>query len=338
MTAREALDFAQTVALLWQENKRFAVATVVAVSGSAYRRQGAKLLLAEDGTTLGQVSGGCFEPELARLAQAVLQDGKPQTVTYDLGDESVFGYLVGCPGNIEVHVEAWHPSAPLKAWLTAIEKRQKGVLVTDLNRGDHHAFWDGHQWVGQPPAAIRLDDWPTQSYVLNAPSGRHFIDPLPEFGTLVVFGAGFDAVPLVQGAIHLGFTVHVIDPRPAYANASRFPGADVHVMQPQEAIHLLDEATFVVIMNHHLVRDEASVDLALRHKARYIGALGPRKRWETIFAKLGLQAMPANLFNPVGLDIGAESAEEIAHAILGEIIAVSRGHAGGFLKHAGKIH
>jgi xanthine/CO dehydrogenase XdhC/CoxF family maturation factor len=337
MTPKEAIDFAKALKELWQNRQSVVVATVIAVTGSAYRRQGAKLLLAEDGTTLGQVSGGCFEPELARLATEVLQTQKPKTVYYDLGDESIFGYLVGCPGNIEVHLQSWQMDGALTAWLASIEKRQKGVLVIDLKAG-HHAFWDGQQWIGQTPEPIHFTTWPKQPHIMETARGRYFIDPLPEFPKLAIFGGGFDAVPLAQGAIHLGFTVHVIDPRDIYANAKRFPDAIVHVIQPQEAIHLLDEETFVVIMNHHLVRDEASLDLALRHNVRYIGALGPKKRWETIFTKLGLQEIPINIFNPVGLDIGAESAEEIAHAIIGEIIAVSRGHQGGFLKHGGKIH
>ena len=156
---------------------------------------------------------------------------------------------------------------------------------------------------------------------------------------LVIFGAGHDAVPLAQQATMLGFAVTIVDVRAAYLTADRFPGARLvpaHFSQFAGAVRL-GGASFVLVMNHHVERDRESLRFALDSEAAYIGVLGPRSRYQKLLA--GLAALgyvpPASSLSrvrsPVGLSLGAETPEEVAVSILGEILAIRRGFEGGFL-------
>ena len=164
---------------------------------------------------------------------------------------------------------------------------------------------------------------------------------------LVIFGAGPDAAPLVREARELGFAVTVVDVREAFLTAERFPGATLvpaHFSRFAETVPL-DARTFVVIMNHHLERDERSLSFALASEARYIGVLGPRPRYLTLMERMrakGIAFDAASLSrvrSPVGLALGAETPEEIAVSIVGEIVAVLQGFEGGFLTgREGSLH
>jgi xanthine/CO dehydrogenase XdhC/CoxF family maturation factor len=156
---------------------------------------------------------------------------------------------------------------------------------------------------------------------------------------LLIFGAGPDAAPLAARAWSLGFRVSVVDPRPAYLTPERFPSATLvlaHAEELRTAVSLPRGAS-VVVMNHHVLRDEESLRAALESEVAYIGVLGPLARYRKLLAGLasrGYQAPPSRLScvrSPVGLSIGAETPEEIAVSILAEILAVRRGFRGGSL-------
>ncbi|MDL2345848.1 XdhC family protein, partial [Deinococcus sp. MIMF12] len=182
---------------------------------------------------------------------------------------------------------------------------------------------------------------------LTAPDGPPvFVDvnsPPPE---LVIYGAGHDAVPLAAQAHALGYTVRVVDPRPAFLTPGRFPGATLHDLAPQELGGFTPgERAHLIVMNHHLDRDRVCLAHALGSGAGYVGVLGPRSRAEDLLRELeaeGVTFTPeqlAQLRSPVGLRLGAEAPEEVALSILGELMAWRRGYDGGFLSgHAGRIH
>lgn len=170
---------------------------------------------------------------------------------------------------------------------------------------------------------------------------------LPPF-ELMIFGAGHDAVPVARFAGELGFRTTVVDPRPAYNTEERFPGcrlilADRHLWEEKVTI---GRRTFVLVMNHHLERDRAAIRFALNSPAPYVGVLGPKSRRERLLAALEKEGVSfgeeqlARMYNPVGLDIGAETPEEVAVSILAEMLAFRSGHTGGFLRdhNRDKIH
>ena len=158
--------------------------------------------------------------------------------------------------------------------------------------------------------------------------------PAPE---LLIFGAGHDAIPLTVQAVTLGWTVRIADARAAFLTVSRFPNCQLILAAPEEFSSQIKIAprTFAIIMNHHLERDKASLEWVLHQDTAYVGVLGPKSRFE----KMRSSSMGEHVRNPIGLDIGAESPDEVALAIMAELIAVRRGFIGGLLNgRQGKIH
>jgi xanthine/CO dehydrogenase XdhC/CoxF family maturation factor len=159
-----------------------------------------------------------------------------------------------------------------------------------------------------------------------------------------VCGAGPDAGPLVEGGLRHGWRVSVVDPRRSLLRAERFPGATLHLVEPADAAASVDagEWTAVVIMSHDYLRDSAFLGGFLGRGVPYLGVLGPRDRTDRLLGELEVSPSSGDLaavHAPAGLDIGADGAEEVATAVIGEILAVLRGRAGGPLrKHPGPIH
>ncbi len=334
-----------------------ALATVVAVEGSAYQREGAKLFVGADGEVAGLISGGCLEGEVALEAQRAQADHRPRVLRYDTADESIFGYGMGCPGIVDVLLEPLpqgEAAAAYDAWLEAVlagdgavravaldaaragELRQlvlkQGETVGTLGSPalDAAVKTRAGELAGQPGASAAERFGPQASHI--------YIDISPERPRLVVFGAGDDAQPLVRFAHGVGMRVHVVDPRPAMASAARFPDADIiSVLQPAQYKTVpLGGSSYVVVMGHQMERDEAALAHALSSDAPYVGLLSSRGRRERML--VGLQSrerLPeggrSKLFAPIGLDIGAKSPEEIAISIVAEIVAQRHGRGGSSL-------
>jgi xanthine/CO dehydrogenase XdhC/CoxF family maturation factor len=186
--------------------------------------------------------------------------------------------------------------------------------------------------------ALRLDEGGTADVFFDASA------PAPE---LVIFGAGHDAMPLNLRARDLGWNVTVVDVRTAFLTPGRFPGArlkPLHFLQFDANLEI-GPRSFVMVMNHHLERDQESLRFALESNTPYIGVLGPRQRFHKLLDALAadgfkpLQAQLERVRSPVGLAIGAESPDEVALSIMTELIAVRRGFMGGFLSGLeGRIH
>jgi xanthine dehydrogenase accessory factor len=189
----------------------------------------------------------------------------------------------------------------------------------------------------------------SETCIFSLQGGRQaevFVDINLPPSELMIFGAGHDAVPLAKFAVQLGFKTTVVDPRPAYATEERFPGAVIILADAgswEERV-IIGRRTYVVVMNHHLERDQAAIRLALNSPAPYVGVLGPRSRRQRMLETLEKEGVTfgeeqlARMFNPVGLDIGAETPEEVAISILAEILAFRKSHVGGFLRDRDKIH
>ncbi len=353
--------------------ERAALATVVRVRGSTYRREGARLLIRADGSTVGSISGGCLEGDVAEVARDVMATGQPRLLTYDLtsDDDAVWGLGLGCNGAIDVFVERISADAgvDLLALLQDTITHRRTLAVATVIASPPGGPVPGARIVvpedGEPRgqlgdpavaarvvAASRAHIAAGRSGVLPVETpggaGEVFIEvvapPLP----LLVCGAGHDARPLVRLAHELGWWVTVADSRPAFATRERFPEADEVVRVDDEEIPRavrIDRQTFVVVMTHNFLHDRTILRGLLGTPARYIGLLGPRARTERLLRELASEgitladAQRSRLYGPVGLDLGAESPEEIALSIASEILAVQRGRGVTSLRsRPGPIH
>jgi xanthine dehydrogenase accessory factor len=361
MNRREIERVLDAIHQVRASGERVALATIVRLKGSAYRREGTHMLIRPDGTFECALSGGCLEPSVAEAAVRVIDTGEPVVVNYDLADESLWGLGMGCTGAIDVRIEridALEHDETMRAWLRVLERGEAAVLVTPLTGASGRLLVRdtgelGHlsdaameQWA-LTRARTHLQAAFPQSGAERIGSAELFFEVSIPAPALVVFGAGPDVAPLAQLAWTLGFSVTLVDVRTAYLTKDRFPTAALvpaHFSQFPAAVPLTS-GSFVLVMNHHLERDEESLRYALESGAVYVGVLGPRSRYERLLAGLaerGCAPAPSSLArvrSPIGLSIGAETPEEIAVSVLAEILAVRRGFEGGFLSgFSGSLH
>ncbi|MGE7270540.1 XdhC family protein [Brevibacillus panacihumi] len=343
-----------------------ALATVIRVTGSAYRHPGAKMYIDSQGKSRGMISGGCLEADVTEIALNVMETAKPVRKEYVMDEDLVWGLGLGCPGTVEVYIEPLTPAVfqddLLQEWRRTVLEGKSGVLCTlflpesDEGLESKPARMFIPQW-GNPLGDLGLPGWNkfatqlaqqqlnlshAKSTMLALPDegGEIFLDVYQPAPQLLVFGAGHDALPLVEMGATLGFSVTLVDPRPGFNTAERFPKAEQCLLiSPQEMVDAsIGGRTYVVIMNHHLERDKDALRFALQSKAPYVGMLGPRKRCERIMNSLMQEGITftkdelSRLYNPIGLNLGADSPEEIAVSILAELVAVHRGQDGGFLR------
>ena len=329
---------------------RAALATVVRVSGSAYRREGARILVRADGSYECLLSGGCLEPAVVDAARRVIDTGTPALVQYDLDDDSVWSLGIGCSGAIDVLIERLDDDEISRSWFAALERGDAAVLVKPLNGSTGRLLVRAGAIEGTlgnagldrelvVRARRRLETTYPRAGTDTVGDGNYFFDVSTPPPGLVIFGAGHDVVPLADQAWALGFRVTVVDVREAFLQAERFPHATLvaaHYTRFAEAVRLTARS-YVVTMNHHLERDREALRFALDSPALYVGVLGPRSRLQKLLDGLAADGYVADagalarVRSPVGLAIGAETPEEIAVSILAEILAVQRGFEGGFL-------
>lgn len=291
-----------------------ALATLVQVEGSSYRRPGARLLLLPDGTRVGSISGGCLEEDIMERARRVLATGRPELAVYDTTAENdlVWGVGLGCQGVVRVWVEAVPAERP--AWVDALRDNLAARRATVLRVG----------FAGGAARGTALAEGGA------AAGAGDFVETVPAPPALIVCGAGDDAQPLVRLAKETGWHVTVADARPAYATAERFGAADVIVTGPPAEVSGrlgVDARTFVVVMTHRYADDREFLRAWLPRAFPYLGQLGPRARTERLLAELAADGLKpaaeplAKLHAPVGLDFGADTPETVALAILAEMHA-----------------
>ncbi|HTO05225.1 MAG TPA: XdhC family protein [Opitutus sp.] len=293
------------------------LATLVSVEGSSYRRPGARLLLTADDKRIGSISGGCLEEDLLARARQVTRSGTPELVTYDTTSENdlVWGVGLGCNGIVKVLLERL-PSAP--AWTKVLAARFRANQATQLS-----VVWQASD-LGS------LGTYLSDEIPALTPNAQVFRDDIGPPPRLLVFGAGDDARPLVRFAKELGWHVTVTDPRAHFATDSRFPSADEILVSPaSDAVKRINPPNDViaVIMTHHYVHDVPLLRDLLPRGLAYLGLLGPKKRAAKILADLQSQGHAftdeqlTRLHAPVGLDLGAETPEEVALSVIAEISA-----------------
>ena len=335
--------------------KQTALATVVHVEGSSYRRPGARMLIEDDGLLTGAISGGCLEGDALRKALMVMTEKKSKLVTYDTmdDDDAKFGVGLGCNGIIQVLIEPINDSDannPIQYLKLINEKRQTAILITLFSLQDKKGTQygtclllkeDGNViehtpvlkdvFLADASEALATQISSFKNYISNDHDLTAFIEVIKPPVSVIVIGAGNDVIPVVDMADILGWETTVIDGRANYAKKERFASAcQVLVSKPEKALEqiTIDEHTVFLLMTHNYNYDKAMLVQLLQKNVSYIGMLGPKKKRERILNELKDEGISFNdqqlsvLHSPVGLDIGAETSEEIALSILSEIKAM----------------
>ncbi|PSR34804.1 MAG: xanthine dehydrogenase [Sulfobacillus benefaciens] len=315
-----------------QRKARTALLTLVSVRGSAYRRPGAKMMMASDGEMFGTLSGGCLEGDLYHYAEQAMASMQPAVRYYDLTEDAMWGLGIGCKGTIMVWIEPVELKSQFwQQYGALVEQDRPFVMEAKLPVGIRRL----HPQI----RAEELSELPEE--VRSWRSMTHYRDDVvydilvpPE--RLIVVGAGHDAVPLVALANQAGFEVTVLDPRPHFNTAKKLPQAARHwVQQVGDVDPDTVQNAYWIIMNHHESRDRSALDLAMKSHPQYVGMLGPHSRTLDL---LGDNPIPDVLRSPVGLSIGAETVEEVAVSIVAELLAHRNGKSGGPLNGHQRIH
>ena len=365
----EITDVLGALESLRAQGQRLALATIVAVRGSTYRRPGARLLVPEEGTPIGNISGGCLEGDVADMARLVMREGTARLAGWDLtaDDDEVWGLGLGCNGAIEVFIEPAERAATVaKALREALEREQPICVITALE-SDARSVEAGARLIVRPDGSVEgsLGDKGIDGEAIVAAkellaagrseirtfadATRAFVEVLEPPLRLVICGAGHDAIPLVRAAAGIGWRPVVVDDREMFLTEERFPAAHamIHVDEPVHVVDRapLDERTCAVVMTHNYLRDREYLRGLLHSGAGYIAMLGPAARTQRLLMDLegsGVEITDedrARIHGPAGLDLGAEGPDEVAHAIIAEILAVRHERSGGFLRERpGPIH
>lgn len=328
------------------------LATVVATAGSTYRKAGARMLILASGSHLGLLSGGCLEADLKEHAAQVLRCGTPRAVEYDMRgpDDILFGIAAGCEGAMRILLEPAGRGTPADRALQACGERVRAGLPMALVAVHESTDLPLGTYTAAPPLTPAL--MTASSQALEASMSREvefdtegrrtraFIQYLAPAPHLLICGGGPDAQPVVASARALGWRVTVVDHRPVYAIATRFPGAEVAFIQApmlRSAVEL-DRCHAAVVMSHHFFSDAAYLrELAQAGCPAFVGLLGPAARRARLVREMGadMEALRPRLHGPVGLDLGAVTPEGIALAIVSQIHAWLAGRADPSYSHLG---
>lgn len=357
-----------------EAGKKTALATVVHVEGSSYRRPGARMLVTEDGELTGAISGGCLEGDALRKALLAISQQQNKLVTYDTTDEDdiQFGVQLGCNGIVHILFEPIDPAItnhPVALLEKAMSTGKETVIVTlfSLTAYDGvqpgtcllHAHGVVHSNMANPvwekitsndiKEVLNTRTSLLREYKLDENIISGLIELVKPPVSLIIVGAGNDALPLVKIANTLGWHTTIVDGRPGHANRQRFPDARYIITgKPAIAMEQIRPGaqTAFVLMTHNYNFDKSMLQLLLGQPYDYIGVLGPGRKLERMLKELEEEtgiaitdAILSNIYGPTGLDIGSETAEEIALSIMAEIKMVLSARVGNSLRDKkGSIH
>ncbi|MFE5096806.1 XdhC family protein [Streptomyces sp. NPDC056638] len=353
------LDIAEELNHWFEEGRDFAVATVVAVGGSAPRSPGAALAVDSHGTAIGSVSGGCVEGAVYDLCVQALRDGRTVRERFGYSDEDAFAVGLTCGGVIEVLVTPVPADAPVfRAALSAAGRGDAAALARVargqdelLGRallvhpdGSYEGSLGGHPGLDRTAAAetrAMLDTGRTGTVEIAEDGARCpggvtlFVESSVPPPRMIVFGAVDFATALVRAGKFLGYHVTVCDARPVFATRARFPAADDLVVDwPHRYLRrtATDERTVLCVLTHDAKFDVPLLETALRLPVAFVGAMGSRRTHEDRNRRLREVGVTkgelARLRSPIGLDLGARTPEETALSIAAEIVAARRGGTG----------
>jgi len=340
--------------------QKAALATVVRVEGSSYRRTGARMLITDSGEWIGGISGGCLEGDALKKAKLAMAQGKPTIVTYDTTDDDPYqiGVGLGCNGIIDVLLTPLDAKNGNNAVLTlqkCINSRALNVIVcvTNLkgkfdnislgqtfrfeNEGDFRRNFPNYQMVEQLIKDVKesflKETSSSQIYQTEAGEIKVFIEVIIPAMHLLIYGGNYDIYPMVKLAKEVGWKVSVIC-NPLKVHKNLFEMADDVIEKEKSENVAIDPYTVALLMAHDYETDFKNLRNLLKTNTKYIGMLGPKKRTDKMFVKLAEDGTPisdvdlARIATPVGLDIGATTPEEIAVSIIAEIKTFFSGRNG----------
>ena len=332
------MDLAQALAVAgrWTaEGKKVAAATLIRVQGPAPRPLGSRFLVSSAGDMAGSVSGGCVENDVFIHAQEVLASGLGRVVNYGIADDVAFEVGLSCGGLIDVFIEPWD----VRDIARYVDSGRSGAFAgvfAGASLGTR-AIYDGDDGflpnalpdnvVAEIESQVRAVIATERPTIAVADDIEIFIEPVARPPRLVIFGAVEIGQALCALAARTGFAITVCDPRAAFTTSERFPDADEVIVQwPEDALEQLglDKRTFVVILSHDPRYEDPVLKAALAAGVRYLGAMGSRKTHRKRLERLIEAGVPPlaldRIHGPIGLDLGAGSAEEVAVEILAEMV------------------
>ncbi|MDQ6894411.1 MAG: XdhC family protein [Acidobacteriota bacterium] len=340
---KETGELLERAVRLAESGRGAAIATVVAIERSAYRRPGAKYLVEAGGETAGSISGGCLEADVREIALGIAAGAAPRLLRYDTGgdDGSPFGLGLGCSGAIEIFVQRLGSEELeiARAQLELLSGDAAFAVGTLLDGpaagGSVVVSAEGTRAGSRAQTALDSALAAVAAAALAARESRRrrldgagadvFVEVLDPPPHLVIFGAGDDAMPLCAFSSAAGFRVTIVDHREATLEASRFPGAWRRVLlRPEDGTGSLplEPGTLGVVKTHSFGLDREWIRLLLAAGVRYAGLLGPRARAKEILTQIGADEETAGrVYAPVGLDLGAEGPEQVALSIVSELLA-----------------
>ncbi|WP_353929731.1 XdhC family protein [Okeanomitos corallinicola TIOX110] len=351
-------------------NKKLFLATVVNVQGSTYRQPGARMLMTTSGEIVGTISGGCLENDVIEHTR-LMTDKKAKVITYDTNAEEdiIWGFGLGCNGVVDILIESLEKENsvnPLKFIHQCLSAQKSGIIATifsvtgniDVQLGACLTL-NSDDFVNSniPESSLQqalikdskaaLENQHSSFHKYQLPLGEvnvfiEFIQPPPN---LMIFGAGRDAVPVMNFAKALGWKVTIFDCRALEVTQERFISADKVILTRREILHQqvsVNENSIAVVMTHNYFDDLAVLKLLIPSHIKYLGCLGSKKRTARLLTDLQSDVgeltskQLEKFYAPVGLDIGADTPETIALSIVAEIQAVLKNRDGGFLKNRTK--
>ena len=346
-------------------SSEIALATVIHVSGSAYRRPGAKMLITSDGNSTGSVSGGCLERDVIENTLRLFSDESANCLLleYDTNhdDDAIFGVGTGCTGSVVVFIEKLRendPLNPLELISRSIYAEKLDTIIATIVRSHDSKLLASKVLVQQDLVQqdrvlasgniseqlkvelcgqIRAQSQPG---LLTYKEFDVYVEPLHSLPQLYIFGAGHDAVPLADLACSVGLQVTVLDHRKSFADPKRFPQECkvLHYRPEDQSTYPEINNDFCIVMAHNFSVDQQALRQLISTDATYIGVLGPKKRTDKMLSQFTADGLvlsdeqKSKIYAPIGLDLGAETPDEIALSILAEIKAVSSQRNAGFLR------
>lgn len=314
----------QLIVEQWEKGNASALVTLIRTEGSSYRRPGARLLVQESGTTIGAISGGCLEAEVARKARWIARNGAiVERISTAFDDTSDIPYGLGCGGTLDLLIEPMNtPEA--HALLDAMRDSLRGSCRNVVT------------WLPAPTSSLRrriCDDAGRTLFVSPQPRADHdvFEEWLEPPQRIFIFGAGDDAQSMTRFAALLGWRITVIDSRLQLARRERFPDANEVLATNTLRDNMISTDDAVILMSHSYEQDRSWLTAILPCQPRYLGLLGSRHRSSLLVSEAAsargwtLDRACRNLFAPVGLDLGGDGAEAIALATIAEIHACCEG-------------
>ena len=343
---------------LAHSEKRVAMATLVATRGTSPKREGAKMWVGAEGRILGSVTiGGCVDARVIAESEQALSSFEARLVEMKLGNEDAWEIGFSCAGDLDVFIEPVDLTRSdnvfelYRAVRNAVDQGKRAVLATSLRDSSRKLLViEGGDTSGSLGTSEldREAQMAALELMRRGVSTTVSIDSAPVFfethgppPTLIVFGATHVAMPLVSLAHDLGLKTIVVDGRPRFATRERFPDVDKLLIGiPSEIAESLayNSSTFVVLTAHDYKYDLPVLKVVLPARPAYVGLLGSKRRGKAIKEFLRDDGMDQELLDqlhvPTGLDIGAETAAEIALSILAEAVALKSGRMATFLRNA----